>query len=87
MRFLLDSNILSEPTRHVPDPKVISRLREHHSESVTAATVTHEMRRGDLRLATQRGARRELVRAAEWTKNQGINAGVTRCARNGTRQT
>lgn len=50
MRFLLDTNILSEPTRREPAPKVLARLREHQAESVTAATVIHEMRHGIGRL-------------------------------------
>jgi tRNA(fMet)-specific endonuclease VapC len=46
LRFLLDTNILSEPTKRYPNFKVLARLRKHLSESATAATVIHEMRHG-----------------------------------------
>lgn len=59
MRFLLDTNILSEPTRKQPDPGVLARLHEHEAEVATAAIVIHEMRHGILRLAP--GRRREAL--------------------------
>lgn len=59
MRFLLDTNILSEPTRRHPEPRVLERLREHQRESVTAATVIHELRHGIGRLPP--GRRREAL--------------------------
>jgi len=59
MRFLLDTNILSEPTRRHPEPRVLVRLREHQRESVTAATVIHELRHGIGRLPP--GRRREAL--------------------------
>lgn len=43
MNYLLDSNVLSEPTRRVPDPNVLRHLREHRSKVVTAAPVIHEL--------------------------------------------
>ncbi|WP_295384162.1 type II toxin-antitoxin system VapC family toxin [uncultured Thiodictyon sp.] len=54
LRFLLDTNILSEPTKRSPEPKVLARLRKHQSESATAATVIHEMRHGLGRLPSGR---------------------------------
>lgn len=59
LRFLLDTNILSEPTKRSPEPKVLNRLRKHPSESATAATVIHEMRHGLGRLPP--GRRREAL--------------------------
>lgn len=59
MRFLLDSNILAEPTRRTPEPKVFDRLSEHQAESVSAAPVIHEMRRGIRRLPP--GRRRDAL--------------------------
>jgi tRNA(fMet)-specific endonuclease VapC len=59
LRFLLDTNILSEPTKQSPEPKVLVRLRKHQSESGTAATVIHEMRHGLSRLPP--GRRREAL--------------------------
>jgi tRNA(fMet)-specific endonuclease VapC len=60
MNYLLDSNILSEPTRRVPDPNVLRHLRDHRSKVVTATPVIHEMRYGIARLPE--GGRREALR-------------------------
>lgn len=51
LRFLLDTNILSEPTRRHPHPTVITKLQEHEGEVATSATVWHELRFGCSRLA------------------------------------
>ena len=50
MRFLLDSNILSEPTRKRPDPEVMRRLQRNIALCATAAPVIHELRFGIERL-------------------------------------
>jgi tRNA(fMet)-specific endonuclease VapC len=42
-RFLLDTNILSEPTRPTPHPSVLAKLAEHRYELATAAVVWHEL--------------------------------------------
>ena len=59
MRYLLDTNILSEPTRKAPDPGVLEHLRAHRNEVVTAAPVIHELRYGIARLPP--GQRREAL--------------------------
>jgi tRNA(fMet)-specific endonuclease VapC len=59
LRFLLDTNVLSEPTKRSPEPKVLARLRKYQSESATAATVIHEMRHGLGRLPP--GRRRDAL--------------------------
>lgn len=41
--YLLDSNILSEPTRLMPDDKVLQRFANHDGEYATAAIVWHEL--------------------------------------------
>jgi tRNA(fMet)-specific endonuclease VapC len=46
MRYLLDTNVLSEPVRSRPDPRVLAQLEEHGSECCTAAIVLHELRHG-----------------------------------------
>jgi len=43
LRFLLDTNILSEPTRPRPDPGVLARLEEHDGEMGLAAPSWHEL--------------------------------------------
>ena len=42
-RFLLDTNVLSEPLSKRPDPRVLRRLEQHFGECVTAAPVLHEL--------------------------------------------
>lgn len=43
MKYLLDTNILSEPLRPEPDDGVLRRLRDHRGEVATASVVWHEM--------------------------------------------
>lgn len=45
-RYLLDTNILSEPVKPNPSPSVIEQLRRHQHESVTAAPVWFELLHG-----------------------------------------
>jgi len=54
LRFLLDTNVVSEPLRPVPDPAVEARLREHGTASAVAAVVWHELRFGAARLPESR---------------------------------
>ena len=50
VRFLLDSNILSEPSRPSPNIKVLNQLNLHRSEVGVASLVVHEMLYGCWRL-------------------------------------
>ena len=50
MKYLLDTNIVSEPTRPRPSPRVIQWLYEHKDESAIPAPVWHELRFGCSRL-------------------------------------
>lgn len=43
LRFLLDTNILSEPLRPHPNPNVMAMLVERDTELATATVVYHEM--------------------------------------------
>lgn len=43
LRYLLDTNILSEPVKPVPNPGVLARIRQHRKEVATAAPVWHEL--------------------------------------------
>jgi tRNA(fMet)-specific endonuclease VapC len=58
-RFLLDTNIVSEPLRPAPDPTILARLHEHQAEIAIAAVVWHELWFGCLRLP--RSAKREAI--------------------------
>lgn len=50
LRFLLDTNILSEPLRPIPNSNVIEMLRQHENEIATATVVYHELLFGWYRL-------------------------------------
>lgn len=63
-RFLLDTNVLSEPVAARPDPSVLERLREHRAELVTASHVIHELAYGAARLPRS-ARRRNLERYLE----------------------
>jgi tRNA(fMet)-specific endonuclease VapC len=53
-RFLLDTNILSEPMCRRPNRKVMARLRKHEQELATACVVWHELLFGAYRLPASR---------------------------------
>lgn len=61
LQYLLDTNVLSEPMRPVPDPGVIDRLTEAGSSIATASLVWHEIQFGWLRLPP--GKRRRAIEA------------------------
>ena len=46
MRYLLDTNIVSEPARVRPNAGVLSRLRQHRDDVCIAAPVLHELQYG-----------------------------------------
>ena len=50
MKYLLDTNILSEPLKADPDPSVIERIEQHQTDVSTAAPVWHELQYGRFRL-------------------------------------
>ena len=59
MRYLLDTNVVSEPLRAKPNPGVVRRLGEIDDEAAIAAPVWHELRFGCARLPPSR--RRERL--------------------------
>ena len=50
MKYLLDTNILSEPTKLVPDGSVLRKLARHRKLLATASIVWHELQYGCARL-------------------------------------
>ncbi|HSK77295.1 MAG TPA: type II toxin-antitoxin system VapC family toxin [Thermoanaerobaculia bacterium] len=50
LRYLLDTNVLSEPVKPVPNAGVLIRIRQHWEELATAAPVWHELWFGCRRL-------------------------------------
>lgn len=57
MKYLLDTNVLSEPLRPRPDDRILSMLRRHRTEAAVAAPVWHELRFGCERLPRSRRRR------------------------------
>jgi tRNA(fMet)-specific endonuclease VapC len=55
--FLLDTNILSEPLRPIPNPQVMELLNSYSNVIVTATIVFHEMLYGYYRLPNSRKKR------------------------------
>ena len=58
-RFLLDTNVLSEPVHRRPNAFIVQQIRRHQDEIVTAAPVLHELLYGVRRLPPS-WRRREL---------------------------
>jgi tRNA(fMet)-specific endonuclease VapC len=54
LRYLLDTNVLSEPLRANPHPRVLERLEKHRERVATAAPVWHEAVFGLRRLPPSR---------------------------------
>ena len=50
VRFLLDTNIVSEPLRLYPNPRLLEQLRLHRSEIAITAVTWHELWYGCHRL-------------------------------------
>lgn len=57
--YLLDSDVVSEPTRPAPSARVLDWLERHEGESAIAAPVWHELRFGCERLPPSR--RRDAI--------------------------
>lgn len=62
MTYLVDANVLSEPTKPEPEARVVDWLRDHEADLVIDPIVLGEIRFGILLL--ERGRRRE--RLEEW---------------------
>ena len=59
LKYLLDTNVISEPLRPQPRMSVLNRLRRYENEIAIAAVVWHELRYGAERLPPSR--RRETI--------------------------
>lgn len=54
LKYLLDTNVLSEPVRPRPNPALVKKWEAHRPEIATAATVWHELIYGLERLPPSR---------------------------------
>ena len=61
LRYLLDTNIVSETLRPIPNQAVLAHLREHQTEIAIASVVWHELWYGCYRLPPS--AKRTVVEA------------------------
>lgn len=59
MKYLLDTNVLSEAVKTSPDKMVLKMFKKNQDEIVTAAPVWHELQFGCQRL--QRSRKREII--------------------------
>ena len=59
MKYLIDTNVLSEAVKTVPDKSVMNMLERRQHEIVTAAPVWHELQFGCQRLPRSR--KREII--------------------------
>ena len=57
VRYLLDTNVVSEPVKAAPDEGVMQKLQEHEAEIATGAPVWHELCFGCARLPASRKRR------------------------------
>jgi tRNA(fMet)-specific endonuclease VapC len=60
-KYLLDTNVLSEGVKALPNENVMAMLQSHEDHITTAAPVWHELRYGCLRLSPSR--KREMLEA------------------------
>lgn len=58
LRYLLDTNVVSEPVRPKPNPPLLRSLREHQDEIATATVVWHELLFGCQRLPASKKRRK-----------------------------
>jgi tRNA(fMet)-specific endonuclease VapC len=59
--YLLDTNIVSEPLKPVPDKQVLEQLQNHGSDCAISSVTWHELWFGCLRLPNSK--RKETIRA------------------------
>jgi tRNA(fMet)-specific endonuclease VapC len=59
LKYLLDTDVVSEPLRPKPSAAVVRKLQKHEQEIATASIVWHELRFGVERLPSSR--RRDVV--------------------------
>jgi tRNA(fMet)-specific endonuclease VapC len=67
-RYLLDTNVLSEPKAQKPKRAVLERLRKHASVVATAAPCIHELLFGAERLPASARRRAYDVFVQEWVE-------------------
>lgn len=59
LSYLLDTNIISEPTRKIPNENVLAKLKQHNGQCAISATIWHELNYGVDKLPA--GRRKSLL--------------------------
>jgi tRNA(fMet)-specific endonuclease VapC len=59
MKYLLDTNVLSEAVKTAPDARVMAMMEAHQEEIATASPVYHELEYGCCRLPVSR--KRDII--------------------------
>lgn len=59
MAWLIDTDIVSEPTKRIPEPRIMQWLRDHESEIYTSSHVVGELQAGISQL--EEGARKRTL--------------------------
>ena len=81
MSYLVDANVLSEPTKPAPNPRVVEWLRDHERDLVVDPVILGEIRFGILLLTrSKRRSRLELwfdegvsrIRCVPWDASNGL---------------
>jgi tRNA(fMet)-specific endonuclease VapC len=61
IKYLLDTNVISEAIKTVPNQNVMNQLQQHQDEIATASLVWHELQYGCRRLPASR--KRSLIKS------------------------
>ena len=72
MKYLVDANVLSEPTKPTPDPRVVAWLRAHETDIAVDPVILGELRFGILILP--KGRKRAALE--RWFD---VGAGILHC--------
>ncbi len=73
LKFLLDTNVISEVNKKIPNPFVLEKLSLHQNEVATASTVIHELLYGCLHLPSESAKRKYLE---DYIKTMGALRGM-----------
>ena len=65
MKYLVDANVLSEPTKPTPDPRVMEWLRAHEADITVNPVILGELRFGILILPK---GRKRTALEGWWTR-------------------
>jgi toxin FitB len=80
MKYLVDANVLSEPTKSVPDARVVSWLSDHEADCVVDPIILGEMYVGVLVLPDGRKRSGSRPGLTPWFRRSTVCPGMLRLA-------